>query len=112
MVHNYAIKDVKSSNYLKLQSMHPWWPFKLATLMYISSGSLGDSLQLHFMYIAKSIALSLDSVHQGLLFMKGGNLIPSESRWSGISNGDGGGSSTESIPLYHMGQIIWSMTHG
>ena len=111
MVHKYAAKDVKSSNYLKLQSQHPWWLFKLATLVCITSvwlSEFGAAIYGHFHTLIVSYP---DCVQQGFFsfsFFNGGNWVDSENRLFIISNGNSGNSNTESINLYLIGQIIWS----
>ena len=83
MVHKYAAKDVKSSNYLKLQSQHPWWLFKLATLVCITSvwlSEFGAAIYGHFHTLIVSYP---DCVQQGFFsfsFFKGGNWVDSENR--------------------------------
>ena len=108
MDHKYATKDVKSSNYLKLQSQHPWWPFKLATLVCISSVLLSEYWTAIYGHFHTLIVSYPDYVQQGFFFFKDGNWVGSENRVFNISNGNSGDSNTESINLYLIGQIIWS----
>ena len=106
MVHKCAIKDVKSSNYLKLQSQHPSWPFKLATLVYISSVWLSEYWAAIYGHFHTLIVPYPDCVQQGIFLFKDRNWIGSENRWFSISNGNSGDRNTDLLTCISLAKLF------